>query len=508
MKQIFHYVSIKSCSSFCDIQPLYQYTPLTAYHHRNTPFVYRFLATISYLRPLFDRLKTLGDQELDDENLPGVPSLTSSDLSEGAVPNPLSYDALSDCESDCMNSDAFACSYSTNKIKKCESSSEMDNDVLSYSVMKRALSMLTTMNGTQYNCSSSDEILISDSQFMLVLATVVKNSEEGEGGHTTKGENCRHPQSELSFPEFLQCYKIIIGGMQMLKRLPVCDATKDAHPSFRTRAKARTNVIMDTFGTNVELILKSTLIVDTDTDKMQLTSENASFEYPSQKRGWIFPKKGIAYSKTQKYGIHPYRVKHDQLHRTNTFLPSWKLILMILFSIFLLYSTKSTFIPVRCNIFYHAKRKNYVPFHLKSHHSITAPSTRSGRIFLRKSVTMKEQQTPLTTFLNKKIPTNLQATTIAETYLTEVGSIDPSISKQVSKKRKTLILSNIFSTMSGTTIGILIAQKAHVSLHVAIHPIAVTLIVIGSVTLNQLRFHEHVKKLVMFFQSKFFNKHS
>ena len=466
----------------------------------------------------------MGDEDTEEDGLPGVPCLTSSDSSDSDLSNPPLVESLSDDASEHLNNDTTS------------------NHVISHDEMKRGLFVLSKMDMLNSSSNASDEIIIADSQFMLVLATIVKACSEGEDNKSEK-YSCP-PRINLSFQEFLQCYKIIISGMQMLKGLPDCDDTKQVHLSFRTRAKARTIAILNMFGSKITIDSVSKLEIHSDMSQSKMSLENTSLlDNEKQARDFIFSKNIDPKTVVKNY--------QSYLSMKNRF--SWKLIIIITSSLFLLYFTAVKIVRVKVDIPHLVKEQIYLPSNdinldrkidhpagylaqiestqipgkkcplfnitqrgrkgnlsksLNPPHIMKALYTQSQEIIIwKQGDALKYQPSFCELFGETKSPLK-----IAPVSAKEVISYPVALTKRksIARKRKVdqkklLILSNIFSAMSGAAFGMLVAQKAQVTLSAVIHPIAATLIAVGYVTLKHLHFHEYALKKMILFRSRFFD---
>eukprot|EP00562_Extubocellulus_spinifer_P012693 CAMPEP_0178542814 /NCGR_PEP_ID=MMETSP0697-20121206/2253_1 /TAXON_ID=265572 /ORGANISM="Extubocellulus spinifer, Strain CCMP396" /LENGTH=604 /DNA_ID=CAMNT_0020175227 /DNA_START=73 /DNA_END=1891 /DNA_ORIENTATION=+ len=146
-------------------------------------------ATTQHLRPLFDRLIELGSHG------------TSS-------------------------SAAAAVGAAAGLIGGGSTTRSSDTAVLTYRAMRVALSSLDAMaSATGHDDNDNSMLLTTDRQLMLLLRTVVDVSAEVGGAdanddhHHQEGEGVGEGDG-LTYAEFLQVYKVVVGGMQTLQRVP------------------------------------------------------------------------------------------------------------------------------------------------------------------------------------------------------------------------------------------------------------------------------------------------
>lgn len=110
-------------------------------------------------------------------------------------------------------------SYAQNHNDDTQQSSVRDLPILTYDQMKRALRILEGSSSNTYP-SVSQEIIQTDEQLLMTLRELVSISMRNH-------DDQRNMSLGLTFPEFLQCYRVVVNGMQILEMLPhsTVDAT-------------------------------------------------------------------------------------------------------------------------------------------------------------------------------------------------------------------------------------------------------------------------------------------
>jgi hypothetical protein len=182
-------------------------------------------ATSDHLRPLFDRLRKLGGGGGNGKvginmDVPGLVPSHSVSTDEGdptAAADDASYDNHDNDDGD-----------------------DNDEQLLTYDAMRAALAELDAVDlsfaggaADKKKYSNGDgngtaEVLTTDRQLMLLLRTMVdananattatSDNNENDGDHS----NDDRPSAGqgLTYAEFLQAYKLVVGGMQTLQRIP------------------------------------------------------------------------------------------------------------------------------------------------------------------------------------------------------------------------------------------------------------------------------------------------
>mmetsp|Transcript_27785 Transcript_27785/g.55507 ORF Transcript_27785/g.55507 Transcript_27785/m.55507 type:complete len:657 (-) Transcript_27785:152-2122(-) len=144
-----------------------------------------------------------------------------------------------------------------------------DDDV---SVGSENSSFSGTSGGTgssSFGLASNRNIISTDNQLIMLLTTLVEMEERYRAKRLVVAEEKIVDDEDsyfqgLTLPEFIQAYKVIIGGMQSLQCSPEpkssrgYDQGKEGDPvvDFRTRSRERTLGLLQLFGPNVG-ILKS-----------------------------------------------------------------------------------------------------------------------------------------------------------------------------------------------------------------------------------------------------------
>lgn len=196
-------------------------------------------ATVSHLRPLFDRLRVLGAHD------------------DGAwEPDPLSYEALED-----GGVNGSGGGGASGAGRHCE----LPN-LLSYAAMRRALIVLERGHDDD---DHSEEVMSTDKQLMMVLSELTSQYDQhnNNNGHHHPPSPSRNNNNNskdvnyvrkntLSFPEFLHCYKTVVNGMMVLQMLPPVDYNTDTKSDkessgiryHRSRTRDRSMSMLRTFG--------------------------------------------------------------------------------------------------------------------------------------------------------------------------------------------------------------------------------------------------------------------
>ena len=135
-----------------------------------------------------------------------------------------------------------------------------DATVLTYPAMARALRRLEASEGAAEAgrsggdpaAAASRDFLSADRQLMLLLRTTVDAVEEDERTQPQPQEEEEEEEEEggrgLTYPEFLQAYKIVVGGMQTLQRVPRADASSSRAGAVRASIRERTLELLRLFG--------------------------------------------------------------------------------------------------------------------------------------------------------------------------------------------------------------------------------------------------------------------
>ena len=131
-----------------------------------------------------------------------------------------------------------------------------DATVLTYPAMARALRRLEASEGAAEAgrsggdpaAAASRDFLSADRQLMLLLRTTVDAVEEDERTQPQPQEEEEEGGRGLTYPEFLQAYKIVVGGMQTLQRVPRADASSSRAGAVRASIRERTLELLRLFG--------------------------------------------------------------------------------------------------------------------------------------------------------------------------------------------------------------------------------------------------------------------
>ena len=196
-------------------------------------------ATSDHLRPLFDRLCVLGGgSSSTNGNADGKLLAKGASAAEDAIPGLIPSHSASTDEGDMSAENA-------------------DEQTLTYETMKAAL---ITLDADHSKISSADakysngggdgtaEVLTTDRQLMLLLRTIVDANASliADGGTDNTGS------AGLTYAEFLQVYKVVVGGMQTLQRIPKkaddTNATTKSKNDIRLKIRERTLELIKLFG--------------------------------------------------------------------------------------------------------------------------------------------------------------------------------------------------------------------------------------------------------------------
>ena len=154
--------------------------------------------------------------------------------------------------------------YTWNRSLPAAEDHDYDDDV---SVMSAA-SASTFGGGTVGSAAAARDIIATDAQLIMLLTTLVEMEERHRAGRGD-AEGKEELSRGLYLPEFIQAYKLIIGGMQSLQTFPAPDDApdalkkacgalgipydKEALREIRTRSRERTLGLLRLFGPNTKL---------------------------------------------------------------------------------------------------------------------------------------------------------------------------------------------------------------------------------------------------------------
>lgn len=165
-------------------------------------------ATVSYLRPIFDRLRYLGG---DTGVAPPLTCAATSRLSG------THSSERSDAEKD-EDVLSYLSAYSSNQIKRDDGAS-----ILTFAAIASSFSILLA--------SGNQEEIALDKSLMQLLQIIVESTVRTMDAES----NCINARDGLAFPEFLHAYKVVVAAMQTLRRFPT-----DCHDrKARTRYRAQ-----------------------------------------------------------------------------------------------------------------------------------------------------------------------------------------------------------------------------------------------------------------------------
>jgi len=220
------------------------------------------MATIAHLRPLFNRLRVLGgddvagdgsgstggagDDDDDDSPTPALPSLLRGRIDDegnvdGTSSEKLSYPALGGGDGG-----------QAERLGHLE----LDN-LLSFDAMTRAYGILE-------QSSETEEVMTTDKQLMMVLRTITEHyvpggedsanaSFEGTDGKDDDDDDDDDVRKKaISFPEFLHAYKTVVTGMLVMQMLPSSsddndESRRESIIYHRNRTRDRALTMLRTF---------------------------------------------------------------------------------------------------------------------------------------------------------------------------------------------------------------------------------------------------------------------
>lgn len=236
-------------------------------------------ATSDHLRPLFDRLMDLGsDSACTADNGKTLSKAVDADI-PGLIP---SHSASTD-EGD------LAAAAGTISVEH----------ILTYAAMRVALAKLdaeASMAPSDAKYSNggdgTSEVLTTDRQCMLLLRTIVDAN-----GSPSNDDESGNPAG-LTYAEFLQVYKVIVGGMQTLQRIPKKEgddagstASSISKNDTRLKIRERTLNLIKLFGPSNAANNKSTNNNPLD-DASCSSSVSSLPSLPG--KGWKKVRKGMA----------------------------------------------------------------------------------------------------------------------------------------------------------------------------------------------------------------------
>jgi hypothetical protein len=246
-----------------------------------------FDATSDHIKLVADRIRTLGKpsrikgqagDHQDEENVP-----------KGMI----TYRQMRRC--------LLRLGYTWNRAAVVNNAAAVDNDYYdddNISVISANSSSSRASGGAVSNTSGSAgggfgnvrDIIATDSQLIMLLTTLVEMEEryhfsEHGGQDGDEEENNIFPQG-LFFAEFVQAYKLIIGGMQSLQTFPSPhdqDGTSKLLQELRTRCRERTLGLLRLFGPDSSLYNKSLDVMSTTSSSTSLNQQPAG-ESPGGKK--------------------------------------------------------------------------------------------------------------------------------------------------------------------------------------------------------------------------------
>ena len=185
-------------------------------------------ATSDHLRPLFDRLCVLGGGDSSTNSNAVTKLVKGAADADNNIPGLIpSHSASTD------EGDMFA--------------ANTDEQILTYQAMKTALVTLDAEHskvskaGAKYSNGGGDgtaEVLTTDRQLMLLLRTIV----DANASLNTDGDMDNAGSVGLTYAEFLQVYKVVVGGMQTLQRIPKKADDTNTNATTKTKNDARLKI--------------------------------------------------------------------------------------------------------------------------------------------------------------------------------------------------------------------------------------------------------------------------
>jgi len=117
---------------------------------------------------------------------------------------------------------------------------------LTFADMERALQIIQQDYNNDNIIIDAVELLKTDEQLLMVLRELVQCTSAHGSSERTRAERGILLDG-LTFPEFLQCYRIVVGGMQTLEILPLPDRTRHLVRYLRNATSARVVHMVHTF---------------------------------------------------------------------------------------------------------------------------------------------------------------------------------------------------------------------------------------------------------------------
>jgi hypothetical protein len=129
---------------------------------------------------------------------------------------------------------------------------------ISYAALQKALAVIEETDGCY-------DIIKTDRQFMMVLRMLC---EEEQFSHNKNLDSSnKHPPTQISWGEFIQCYRLCVLGMQTLETIPPATMT-------RTRIKERTLKMLSLFRPN-----SGNFLYEARRDPLSAVSSNLAVSY-------------------------------------------------------------------------------------------------------------------------------------------------------------------------------------------------------------------------------------
>lgn len=279
-----------------------------------------FDATHDHIALTMGRIQHLGRKSVNKNNAP--PELMDEDPSTASLPNApkgmLTYIQMRRCLlrlgytwNRSLNTYSSSGSVSSNSIMMgAPASADYDDDVsvMSSGSTKSFMGGGATVTSTGTSMATRD-IIATDAQLIMLLTTLVEmeerhravklakeelaDQEADEEGGTTNNTSNIDPNDAvfcqgLFLPEFIQAYKLIIGGMQSLQTYPDQDYSPEALAlgmpldTLRLRSRERTLGLLRLFGPDSKLYTDA---IDGNTNGQQSAGEDPESKTKLRKTG-------------------------------------------------------------------------------------------------------------------------------------------------------------------------------------------------------------------------------
>jgi len=258
-----------------------------------------FDATSDHIKLVVDRIRTLGKKPSSQRKRGDHPD---DDEEENVPKGMITYREMRRC--------LLRLGYTWNRSVASTTTAAKNNAITlasdyydddNVSVISNNSSSTRASGGAVSNTSGSAgggfgnvrDIIATDSQLIMLLTTLVEmeeryhyfSSEQGQDMEDKVMTDNVFPQG-LFFAEFVQAYKLIIGGMQSLQTFPSPqeqDGTNKLLQELRTRCRERTLGLLRLFGPDSSLYNKSLDVMSTTSSSTSLNHQSAG-ESPGGKK--------------------------------------------------------------------------------------------------------------------------------------------------------------------------------------------------------------------------------